>query len=317
VHGEGLLGAAVVNNALWCDAVCRSHGYPGAFGARLWISARHDLEFYPNAISLRPDVTAAEAVAARELPGRYVVKDSFARLDLAAEGLTLLFEAEWIVCRPGPAGAGDPGLSWDTVTDVGELRVWELAWAQSDSADRPLFRPELLADPRCAILACRREDTLAAGVITYAAGEVTGISNLFGAGLRPGSCGPAPCRRLPHAGRTCPSSATSTAPTWHLPSRPDARPSARSASGRRIPRHDGMSDQPADVSGRGTARGRHGGPGRLIAGMACGYAANRREPVLHWPGIAPGSCRLGCGTGPVFPLSLHDHGSARRRQGSR
>jgi len=139
---------------------------------------------------LRPDVAAAEAVAARELPGRYAVKDSFARLDLAAEGLTLLFEAEWIACRPGAAGAADPGLSWDRVTEAGELSAWERAWAQGDSAGRPLFRPGLLADPRCAILACRREGTLAAGVIAYAAGEVTGISNLFGAGLAAGQLWP-------------------------------------------------------------------------------------------------------------------------------
>ena len=49
---------------------------------------------------------------------------------------------------------------------------------------------ELLADPRCAILACCREDTLIAGVITYAAGQVTGISNLFGAGLAGGQLWP-------------------------------------------------------------------------------------------------------------------------------
>ena len=38
---EALLHAAVVNNARWCDAVCRSHGYPGEFGGQLWISAGH------------------------------------------------------------------------------------------------------------------------------------------------------------------------------------------------------------------------------------------------------------------------------------
>jgi hypothetical protein len=178
-----VLGAAVVNNALWCDAVCRSHGHPGVFSARLWISAGHDLKFYPNAITLCPDVTAPEAVAARTPGRRYAVKDSFARLDLAAEGLTLLFEAEWIAYGPPSAGPGDPGLAWDAVTDTGVLSVWERAWAQPDSADRPLFRPALLADPRCAVLACRREDNLIAGVITYTAGGVTGVSNLFGAGL--------------------------------------------------------------------------------------------------------------------------------------
>ncbi len=63
--GEGLLGAAVANNALWCDAVCRAHGFPGVFGARLWVSTHHELTFYPNVITLRPDVTARETALAR------------------------------------------------------------------------------------------------------------------------------------------------------------------------------------------------------------------------------------------------------------
>jgi hypothetical protein len=70
---EPLLHAAVVNNARWCDAVCRSHGYPGKFGGRLWISAGHALPFYPNAITLSPDVTAAEATNGQgpwDRPGR-------------------------------------------------------------------------------------------------------------------------------------------------------------------------------------------------------------------------------------------------------
>jgi hypothetical protein len=66
VDREALLGAAVANNASWCDAVCRSHSYPGTSGARVWISARHDLEFYPNAITLAPDATAVTALR----PGR-------------------------------------------------------------------------------------------------------------------------------------------------------------------------------------------------------------------------------------------------------
>jgi hypothetical protein len=71
----------------------------------------------------------------------------------------------------------------DTVTDARELGRWGTACAQGDSSADPLFRPELLADPRCAILACRRDGHLIAGVIAYTAAEVTGISNLFVAGL--------------------------------------------------------------------------------------------------------------------------------------
>jgi hypothetical protein len=186
VYREALLDAAVANNALWCDAVCRSHGYPGVFSARLWISAQHGLEFYPNVITLRPEVTAAETALPRDRSGRYAVKDSFARLDLSADGLRTLFEAEWIARTPAPAGPGEPGLSWNTVTDAGELGRWETAWSQGDSTQGPLFRPELLADPHCVILAGRRDGDLAAGIIACIAAGVTGISNLFGAGLPSG-----------------------------------------------------------------------------------------------------------------------------------
>jgi hypothetical protein len=138
----------------------------------LWSSAQHDLTFYPNVITLRPDVTAGETAPARNRARRWAVKDSFALLDLAADGLTVLFEAEWIARpvlgyrhrrgRAGPVGA---------------------AWAQGDSSAERLFRPKLLADRRCAILACRRGGDLIAGIIAYTAAGVTGISNLFGAGL--------------------------------------------------------------------------------------------------------------------------------------
>ena len=127
---EALLGAAVANNASWCDAICRSHSYPGTSGARVWISARHDLEFYPNAITLAPDATAADTCTGQDPSRRYAVKDSFARLDLTPAGLDLLFEAEWIAAPAVPDGPDEPGLPWDAVTDDRRLARWEMARAQ-------------------------------------------------------------------------------------------------------------------------------------------------------------------------------------------
>jgi hypothetical protein len=179
---EALLHAAVINNACWCDAVCRSHGYPGEFTGRLWISARHALPFYPNAITLSPDVAAAEATAGLDPSRPYSVKDSFARLDLAPEGLTPLFEAEWIVLLPAPGEprAGDD-LSWDAVTDPGDLAQWETAWAGGGDVTG-LFQPALLADPDCAILACRRDHALIGGATVYTTDGVSGILNVFKSG---------------------------------------------------------------------------------------------------------------------------------------
>jgi hypothetical protein len=170
-----LLHAAVINNARWCDAVCRCHGYPGEFTGRLWSSAGHTLPFYPNAITLSPDITAAEATGSQDPSRPFSIKDSFARLDLAPHGLTSLFDATWFAV-PAPAGGDDP--SWDVVTSRGDLARWETAWA-GDEEVIGLFQPALLEDPDCVVLACRRDGAQVGGAIAYTAGGVTGISNVF------------------------------------------------------------------------------------------------------------------------------------------
>ena len=183
---EALLHAAVSNNARWCDAVCRSHDYPGEFTGWRWSSLRHALPFYPNAITLSPDVPAAEATAGQDPSRPFAIKDSFARLDLVPGGLTPLFSAEWIACLPVPdESSARDDLSWEIVTDPGGLARWEAAWSGGDDVTR-LFRPALLADPHCAVLACRRDVALVGGATAYTTDGVTGISNVFKSGVADG-----------------------------------------------------------------------------------------------------------------------------------
>jgi hypothetical protein len=141
------------------------------------------VRFYPNAITLRPEVTAAEVLASADPFQPFAVKDSFARLDLASAGFRLLAEASWIVRDPGQDAPQDDSLCWDRVASPGELSDWETAWAGGASDDGRVFQPGLLSDPRCAILACRQEDSIIAGAIVYTADGAAGISNLFGIGL--------------------------------------------------------------------------------------------------------------------------------------
>jgi hypothetical protein len=150
VRAETLLRAAVAKNARWCDAVCRSHGHPGVFTERMWVSARHAVPFYPNAITLSPDVTAAETGADQDPSRPYGVKDSFARLDLAPAGMAPLFDAEWIAFLQAPQGSAEDGLRWDSVTDPGELARWETAWAGATRRPCPgsPVRPAS-SSPRC------------------------------------------------------------------------------------------------------------------------------------------------------------------------
>jgi hypothetical protein len=103
------------------------------------------------------------------------------------DALTPLFDAEWIALLPAPGEppAGDD-LSWDAVTDPGDLAQWETAWAGGGDVTG-LFQPALLADPDCAILACRRDHALIGGATVYTTDGVSGILNVFKSGSDAGA----------------------------------------------------------------------------------------------------------------------------------
>ena len=96
---DPLLGAAIGNNAEWCDAVCQSRGISGVFSERLWFSEARTPPYYPNIITLTPNAgqgrelrAAAERV--RAVVGEDIsIKDSFADADLADVGMRILFGA--------------------------------------------------------------------------------------------------------------------------------------------------------------------------------------------------------------------------------
>ncbi|WP_418956926.1 hypothetical protein [Streptomyces tritici] len=181
-EGGDVVEAAVRNNAVWCEAMCRAHGRPGDFGARAWTNARRTPLYYPDAITLTADATAGDVLAGIDRRTPYAsVKDSYATLDLTAEGFQMLFEAEWIhrpAGRPAPAA---PEAVWTQVRTPEELADWEAAWRGDDEDAAGLFRPELTADPTTTLLAGRDAASgrvVAGAVLTEAAG-VLGVSNLF------------------------------------------------------------------------------------------------------------------------------------------
>ncbi|MEU1229895.1 hypothetical protein [Streptomyces sp. NPDC005828] len=180
---DDVLGDAVRNNAEWCQAMCRAHGLTGAFGPRAWTSAARTPLYYPDAVTLTADADAADALAGvdRTTSGASV-KDSYARLDLAEAGFTMLFGASWIARPAGlpvPAAPGD----WRPVRTPEELAAWALAWSGDDADDAALFRPELLADPSTTIVAGYATDgRILGGAVLTASARVTGVSNLFATG---------------------------------------------------------------------------------------------------------------------------------------
>jgi hypothetical protein len=183
---------AARNNTLWCDTVCQTHGIPGEFHPSIWINRSTTPPFYPNAVTLTDghdqDAQLAHIcdLIAAHIPTPWAVKDSFAALDLAPLGFTLLFEAMWIY-RPATAlrpTERNTDVRWERVRSAAELHAWELAWRGAPAepatpAQTDLFRPALLTDPDVLIVAAYQGQQIVAGAIGNRTSTVVGLSNLF------------------------------------------------------------------------------------------------------------------------------------------
>lgn len=178
-----MLSAAIRNNALWCDAVCRGHDSPGEFSSTLWFHRSGTPPFYPDVVTLTDVETAPEqeetiAALVRADDRTWAVKDSYAALDLQPLGFEILFEAEWIGIRPRPP-ATDP-LSWQRIGDDAGLQDWEGEWAKTNPTGTPrIFAERLLQDADIAFLLARESGRpLGGGILNRDAG-VVGLSNIF------------------------------------------------------------------------------------------------------------------------------------------
>jgi hypothetical protein len=179
-HDTGaLVRAAARNNADWCGAVCQTHGIVGIVGEKAWTSARRTPSYYPDAVTLHPDVTTLDVLSRIDAasPG-CSVKDSFATLDLGPAGFGVLFDAEWIYRPAGVPVPPSHGMRAEQVRTAGRLRDWQVAWrGASDPPD--VFRPGLLSDPGVRIVAVQDGDELTGGgVLNFGAGMI-GVTNVF------------------------------------------------------------------------------------------------------------------------------------------
>ncbi|WP_328536901.1 GNAT family N-acetyltransferase [Streptomyces sp. NBC_00344] len=169
---------AARNNAEWCDLLCRTHGVRGEFTPMAWTSAERTPPFYPDAVTLSPGTSAADVLTGIDTAGPGAsVKDSFADLDLSADGFNVLFDARWIhrpATLPTPPATG--GVRWSVVRTPEELARWEDAW---DGGAKGLFLPGLLADEGTVVLAGRAGEELVAGAVATRSAAAVGVSNLF------------------------------------------------------------------------------------------------------------------------------------------
>jgi hypothetical protein len=168
---DARLHEAVVNNACWCDLVCRSHGLATSLGERLWIAPQGSPPLYPDAITLvrglAPDDVLREI---QDRPG-CSVKDSFADVDLSRHGFVELFQARWFFRE---AANARPGLGWDKVATGSELARWTVA-----AGLEGILLPELLRDPSVSVPVKQDDNGIAAGAVTNTTGTTVGLSNVF------------------------------------------------------------------------------------------------------------------------------------------
>lgn len=198
--------AAVHNNAVWCDTVCRALGAHTAWTDGLWLNRSPAPPYYSNAVTTDAHATDTQLRRLRrmlgtDLPRPWSVKDGFHVLDLAPEGFGVLFEAEWIHLpvdvaidpRDGDRAA-TATLEWSHATSVPELVAWETTWRGANpdataSGIPELFQPALLADPAMRFLAGRHGDRIVAVVAANRSddgtGPVVGISNIVLGGPTP------------------------------------------------------------------------------------------------------------------------------------
>ncbi|HST18645.1 MAG TPA: hypothetical protein VLK36_13310 [Gaiellaceae bacterium] len=164
---------AARNNAEWCDAFCRTHGIDGEFSSDCWWSRTRTPPLYPDAVTLAPEVEAADLLARIDTGGGCSVKDSFATLALDSFDFRPMSRAEWVVSE---TESGEPNR-WSAIETTAQLEAWEAAWGEA--AEPGFFRPELLLDPAIAFFGHDGDGGLRAGAIANRGPTAIGISNLF------------------------------------------------------------------------------------------------------------------------------------------
>jgi hypothetical protein len=174
---------AARNNALWCEAVCRTHGVVGTLDDDAWSAPTRTPPFYPDAVTLSPGVGEYDLLARIDSSDGCSVKDSWSRLDLTVEDFARLVVGEWLWLDPGQGPPAVDDRHWWTVADVGEMAAWAHAWAGGDVEGSAVLRPALLDVPGVHVLAAGDGpgSEITAGCVVNVTGQVAGVGNVFDA----------------------------------------------------------------------------------------------------------------------------------------
>ncbi|HEV2797401.1 MAG TPA: hypothetical protein VGV65_07240 [Nocardioides sp.] len=168
------LGQAVDASRAWYQDIHALHGVSTVVRRGVWQSQGPPPPWHSGVMTLDRNVPVSEVLAAVVDRPSVGVADSFASLDLAEHGFTLLFEAHWLRLDTGraPAASVVPD-HWSRVTSSGQLATW------SDLHDYAGVLTDALNHPRFEILARHRGPEMIAGAVLHDAGDSIGLSNIW------------------------------------------------------------------------------------------------------------------------------------------
>lgn len=168
---------AALNNALWCDVVCRTHGADPRIDKDMWTCETRTPTLFPDAVSLTCEAPRRDLLARIDVSTGCSIKDSFSNLELEPFGFAVLFDATWLVLEVPRSLGSSSELDWEVVVDVSQFIQWETAWRAHGSTG--VLTPAILDVDGVSLVACRSNaEVIAGGVVTYRAG-VIGLSNTF------------------------------------------------------------------------------------------------------------------------------------------
>jgi hypothetical protein len=183
---------AVLNNVRWYETMFAAHGLASQTDGRVWRSRETPPPFHSNLVVLSPTATQQDIEAyASDIETRrhhtgWSLKDSYATLDLASLGCSMLFEAEWIWRDPVSASASkvESHLTWTRVSTRSELANWERSWwgdarNEAERAGTRQFPNSLLDSGDHAFFAGVLDGKVLAGAIANRSPGVVGLSNVF------------------------------------------------------------------------------------------------------------------------------------------
>ncbi|MFG1661448.1 hypothetical protein ACGFIY_33715 [Micromonospora chersina] len=140
----------------------------------LWSTLDAPPPLHSDAVVVEPAVTADQVLTRLDGRAHGGVKDSFARMDLSGEGLTLLFTATWFYRKGGQGRKRGESTSWTAVTSPTELAEWT---RRHDTRD--VLLPPLLQRAHFRIMAKYVDGQIAAGAVARLGSGTVDVSNVY------------------------------------------------------------------------------------------------------------------------------------------